>query len=245
MKPDDPNNFENDNYKAAQIDLLAPLPDLVVTSLTAPGVAKGGENVTINWTVANKGNGIAQPTGWIDTVYLTNDPTNPLDPNAITLTLGSVAHNAALNPNASYNASLSVELSPSAVGQYFVVYTDAPQPAADPTTNVVTEVSEANNLLADQTSVTPVPADLVVTNVSIPTVNYSGEVNGGLNVKANGGPGNDTVASNLTISQGSTGKLHAAVFGGYGDDHEVADREEMREAVRRVAGLYARMTKGA
>ena len=33
-----------------------------------------------------------------------------------------------LNPDDSYNASLNVELSPSAVGQYFVVYTDAPQP---------------------------------------------------------------------------------------------------------------------
>ena len=85
----------------------------------------------------NTGTGVAQPTGWIDTVYLTNDPTNPLDKNAITMTLGSVEHDTVLNPSATYNASLNVELSPSAVGQYFVVYTDAPQPNDDPNFNIV------------------------------------------------------------------------------------------------------------
>ncbi len=93
VNPDDPNNLESDNYKAAQIDVLAPLPDLVVTSLTAPAQANGGDDIKVSWTVENEGNGPAQPTGWIDTVYLTNDPTNPLDQNAITMTLGSVAHN--------------------------------------------------------------------------------------------------------------------------------------------------------
>ena len=128
VNPDDPNNLYSDNYKAAQIAILAPLPDLIVTSVTAPAKAQGGDNFTVNWTVENDGNGVAGPTGWIDTVYLTNDPTNPLDQNAITMTLGSVEHDAVLNPDASYNASLTVELSPSAVGQYIVVYTDAPQP---------------------------------------------------------------------------------------------------------------------
>ena len=175
VNPDDPNNFQNDNYKAAQIAILAPLPDLVVTSMTAPTQATGGDDVTVNWTVANLGNGVAQPIGWIDTVYLTNDPTNPLDKNAITMTLGSVAHTAVLNPNGTYNASLAVELSPSAVGQYFVVYTDAPQPSVMTPYNVVDESNENNNLLSFATDVTPVPADLVVTNVSIPTGNYSGE----------------------------------------------------------------------
>ncbi len=176
VNPDDPNNFQSDNYKARQIDILAPLPDLVVTTVTAPATATGGvDNFTVNWTVENTGNGVAQPTGWIDTVYLTNDPTDPLNQNAITMTLGSVTHNTVLNVDASYNASLTVELSPSAVGHYIVVYTDAPQPNITTPYNVVEEVSETNNLKAVSSIVTPVPADLVITNVSIPTVNYSGE----------------------------------------------------------------------
>ena len=175
VNPDDPNNLYSDNYKAQSIAILAPLPDLIVTSVTAPAKAQGGDNFTVNWTVENDGNGVAAPTGWIDTVYLTNDPTDPLDQNAITMTLGSVEHDTVLNPDASYNASLTVELSPSAVGQYIVVYTDAPQPNLLTPVDLVTESNEDNNLGSVDTDVTPVPADLVVTNVSIPTTNYSGE----------------------------------------------------------------------
>ncbi len=175
VNQDDPNNFENDNYKARAVTILAPLPDLVVSSITAPTQAHGGDKVNIGWTVTNTGNGVAQPTGWIDTVYVTNDPTNPLDKNAITMTLGSVEQDTPLAAGASYNASLSVELSPSAVGQYFVVYTDAPQPSINTPYNIVKEINENNNITPSAATVTPVPADLVVTNVSIPTVNYSGE----------------------------------------------------------------------
>ena len=175
VNPDDPNNLNSENYKARAIQVLAPLPDLVVTQLTAPKQAQGGDNITVSWTVENAGNGVAQPTGWIDTVYLTNDPTDPLDMTATTLTLGSVEHDTLLNPSASYDASLTVELSPSAVGQYIVVYTDAPQDGYTPPVNVVAESNENNNLLAVATNITPVPADLVVTNVSIPQTNYSGE----------------------------------------------------------------------
>ena len=175
VNQDDPNNFQNDNYKALAITILAPLPDLVVSSITAPKEAHGGDNVTIGWTVTNTGNGVAQPTGWIDTVYLTNDPTDPLAQTATTMTLGSVEQDTPLAAGASYTESLAVELSPSAVGQYFAVYTDAPQPNITTPYNIVKEINENNNITSVATTVTPVPADLVVTNVSIPTVNYSGE----------------------------------------------------------------------
>ena len=54
VNPDDPNNFYSDNYKAQSIDVLAPLPDLVVTSVTAPKQAKGGDTITVTWTVQNR-----------------------------------------------------------------------------------------------------------------------------------------------------------------------------------------------
>src|SRR5262249_7758635 len=88
VNPDDPTNLYNDTYKARSIDVLAPQPDLAVTSVKAPKQAKGGDTITVSWTVQNQATGVAQPTGWIDTVYLTNNPTNPLDQNATTLTLG-------------------------------------------------------------------------------------------------------------------------------------------------------------
>ena len=189
VNPDDPNNLNSDNYKARQVSILAPQPDLTVTDVQAPAQAHGGDTITVSWTVQNKGNGPAQPTGWVDTVYLTNDPTNPLDKNAITMTLGSLTHTSVLNVGDSYNASLTVELSPSAVGQSIVVFTDAPQLSLTTPYNLVKESDEypytapsygpyiiaPDNLMVASTDVTPVPADLVVTNVTIPSLNYSGE----------------------------------------------------------------------
>ena len=175
VNPDDPNNLNSENYKAQQIQILAPLPDLQVTTVKAPSSAKGGDTITVSWTVANTGTGIAQPSGWLDTVYLTSNPTNPLDPGATTMTLGSVQHNVALNPDESYNASLTVQLSPSAIGKYIVVYTDAPQDNFPTPVDVVKEINENNNSTATPCTVTPIPADLVVTSVSIPQPNYSGE----------------------------------------------------------------------
>ena len=50
------------------------------------------------------------------------------------------------------------------------------------------------------------------------TVNYSGQMDGELDVKAYGGQGNDTMNVDLTLEQGSTGRIHAHVNGGAGDD---------------------------
>jgi len=49
--------------------VLAPLPDLIVTALHARLRPKGGDNITVTWTVKNTSTGVSQPTGWIDTVY--------------------------------------------------------------------------------------------------------------------------------------------------------------------------------
>ncbi len=58
------------------------LPDLVVTSLTAPDSGQGGRHhhSRLDRAEPEHGGRPAGSTGWIDTVYLTNDPTNPLDP---------------------------------------------------------------------------------------------------------------------------------------------------------------------
>ena len=45
VNPDDPNNLNSDNYKARPVQVLAPLPDLVVTQVTAPKQAQGGDTL--------------------------------------------------------------------------------------------------------------------------------------------------------------------------------------------------------
>ncbi|WP_372898838.1 CARDB domain-containing protein, partial [Stieleria sp.] len=53
--PDDPDNIDNNNYKARAIQVLGAQPDLVVSEINAPAVATGGDSVTISWTVDNRG----------------------------------------------------------------------------------------------------------------------------------------------------------------------------------------------
>ena len=69
INPDDPNELNNDNWKARPITVLltppppAPLPpDLVVSSVAAQPTAVGGDSFTVNWTVLNQGTGQGQRT---------------------------------------------------------------------------------------------------------------------------------------------------------------------------------------
>jgi hypothetical protein len=50
------------------------------------------------------------------------------------------------------------------------------------------------------------------------TLNYSGQMNGELDVDLQGGPGNDTMNAILTLAKGSTGRVRGRVSGGLGDD---------------------------
>ncbi len=194
--PDDPTQIQNDNYKNQSIDVLGALPDLVVTSVQGPSQIQAGNPVTITWTVKNEGIADATQSGWGDRVYLSNIPNPNFDPNnpsPNTFFLGQVKHSDALDQGDSYTQSLTVTLSPADQGLYWVVIANsspAPTqsidlsglfgfspPPPDPSQQFtpLTEVTTSNNTGYQSTDVTPVPADLKITNVSIPSVNYSGE----------------------------------------------------------------------
>jgi hypothetical protein len=49
-------------------------------------------------------------------------------------------------------------------------------------------------------------------------VSYSGQMNGELDLDLQGGPGNDTMHTTLTLAQGSTGRFRGQMLGGKGDD---------------------------
>ena len=166
VNPDDPNEIDNYYYKARAIDILGAKPDLAVTAVDAATSAMGGELFTVDWTVQNQSSFEARPEGWVDRVYLSTGP-DPFAAGTKNLILGEVTHGGELGPNQSYDGSLSVTLSPSALGSYVVVVTDDDF--------ALTEISEDNNQAAFATDVEPVPADLVVSNIIVPPVNYSGE----------------------------------------------------------------------
>src|SRR5262249_3798193 len=186
--PDDPNQVDTNTSKARPITIIGALPDLVVTDIVAPATAVGGTMFTVRWTVQNRGTAAAEPGGWGDRVYLSDRP-NPKEQGAHALYLGQVKHEGPLAIDETYSGSLPVQLSPSAGGRYIVVLADdsvsdrpgislpglLPPPPPGEQFTPVKEASETNNARAEGIDVTPVPANLVVTHVEVPQVNYSGE----------------------------------------------------------------------
>jgi hypothetical protein len=98
INPDDPNQIDNNNYKAREITIIAPRPDLTVTNLTAPTTAIGGTEAEFAWTVVNAGNGITRPTTWVDRLYLSDNP-DPLAFGATSMVVGEVTHDGAMQPD--------------------------------------------------------------------------------------------------------------------------------------------------
>jgi hypothetical protein len=179
--PDDPNEIDNNNYKARAVQVIVtdePLPeaepvllsDLTVTSVVPAAAGTGGELFAVQWTVQNAGEGTASG-GWTDHVYLSSTPSLAFsDPNRVYL--GAVAHGDPLASGSSYTTEHSFQLSPPAAGTYVIVVADA----AGGSRGQVIEAAEDNNALSGDTLVVPrAPADLVVTSVVTPRQNFSGE----------------------------------------------------------------------
>ena len=168
---------------------IGALPDLVVTDIQAPLNAEGGTEIRVTWTVENLGNGDALPGGWLDRIYLSDDP-DPKAEFATTMLLAEVRRDGPLPQGGSYTADHTFTLSPSAEGQYLTVITDDEVEDAnffqlpgflgqfqEPPEEFfpVLEVFEDNNATTVDTSITPVPANLVVSDFDIPTGLLSGE----------------------------------------------------------------------
>jgi RHS repeat-associated protein len=89
------------------------LPDLVVSSVTAPSGGYDNTPLTVSWTVTN--NGLYPATGlWVDQIYL-----DPAGGPQSTTPADSVTFTGAVNAGQSYMQSDTIP-SPSNVGQYMV-----------------------------------------------------------------------------------------------------------------------------
>jgi len=173
INPDDPNELNNDNWKARPITvLLTPPPDLVVTSVTPQPTAVGGDSFTVNWTVANQGTSPTEDATLFDQVYLSDQPTFNA-PGANQWFLGTVEHDGIVAAGGSYNAQATFALSPEISGKYVIVDTNTGNGTIPPTW----EGPYANdNTNSGPALVTPLPpADLRVTSIVTQAPNYSGE----------------------------------------------------------------------
>ncbi|HEY7119523.1 MAG TPA: CARDB domain-containing protein, partial [Tepidisphaeraceae bacterium] len=166
INPDDPNELDNNNYKARPITVvLRPPADLVITTLTPDATALAGGPFNVTWTVQNQGAADTLQDSWIDAVYLSDKPTLT---GARLWTLGNFAHSGILGAGKSYTQTQTINLSPATAGQFVIVVTDFGR-------NVFEGPFTDNNTKSTATSVTTTPADLQVTAVVTPPQNFSGE----------------------------------------------------------------------
>ncbi|MEI6445074.1 MAG: CARDB domain-containing protein, partial [Nostocales cyanobacterium ELA583] len=166
------NFFENNNgtrdTTATNITLTPP-PDLEFKSLVIPNNARSGGNLSINYKVANFG-AAETPNGyWTDKFYLSTD--NQLNVGT-DINLGSVGHYGVLNPNDSYDRTANFTLSNTLTGTYYVFgVTDSGDQVFEFELNNDNKFSSTN-----QVQIVAQPADLVVTEVTIPTTGKAGKI---------------------------------------------------------------------
>jgi len=176
INPDDPNQIDNNNYKARPISVIglpppppAPLPDLLLESLAVDAQAFGGGPFTVTWTTRNAGLGDRQG-GWVDYILLSDQPlSDPFRPGWDTWALNPLGgySQGGLHAGETRTTSVTFDLSPPVEGMFVTVVVDAHRRVA--------ETDESNNVRGADTDVSIRPADLVISGVVTQPVSYSGE----------------------------------------------------------------------
>ena len=146
------------------------VPDLQVTSVTAPPTAQAGTDMTVSWTVRNFGANRTNSNFWYDEIWLSNDGFISNDD----FRLGNIRRANALDPLAEYTATSTFRLPDNRSGPLqLIVRTDA-------TNQVFEDTLEGNNDRAVSVSVAANPAavarpDLEVVTVIAPNDGLSGQ----------------------------------------------------------------------
>ena len=108
----------NNDRTTGPVMLPIIFPDLSVQSLFTVGGsdAVAGEEIRVNWTVANEGMGELGSRRWIDAIYI--DTTSPLSSRAIKL--ADVAVSVSLRPQGAYSQSTTILLPQNFAGTYYL-----------------------------------------------------------------------------------------------------------------------------
>jgi hypothetical protein len=145
---------------------LTQSPDLTIASFTAPSVMKAGQQAMVRWDVVNSGTGGTGMKEWFDAVYLSADSIlDPYDEK-----LGTRNNVRTLVAAQSYAESLLVEIPSAVVGtHYLFVHLDSRD-------DLYEHHAEGNNAAMCSVSIVlPPPADLRVTNITVPSAVVSGD----------------------------------------------------------------------
>ncbi len=159
-------SLRENNYAVKPVHIeLSPSPNLTIADLTVPDQGFSGQPLEISWTVSNDGNG-ATEDNWSDRVYLSTDLIIDEDDAILTTELQQIV----LDTGEAYTVTQSVTLPINASGNYILLLkTDYNDLAYE-------HEGEDDNVASSLLSVTrPLPADLVVKEVSVPTEAIAGE----------------------------------------------------------------------
>ena len=165
---------EGNNVTAEPMPIvMAPPPDLQVTSVVVPEHVIAGQEFDLSYTVTNTGPGDTPPRQdkWDDLIYLSRDPFLDLRAD---LFVGSEEHKKGLVAGASYQVDRTLEVPYGAVGPFYVIVITDPVRSAStaPWGNVFELDAERNN---DTPSPQPMiielppPADLQVASIAVPS----------------------------------------------------------------------------
>ncbi|GAB1542484.1 hypothetical protein NUACC21_51580 [Scytonema sp. NUACC21] len=151
---------ENNNVRVIPITIAGDNADLEVIGATAPGTVSTQETVSVSWTVKNTG-AVNAPSYWYDAVYISSDRT--FDANDTVVSSWN-SNWSSLNADEEYTLTSNITIPQGENGnQYLLFVADA--------YNYRGELNETNNVYSLPIEIkTP---DLVVTNVTAPTVAYA------------------------------------------------------------------------
>ena len=164
LQADADNNIpeSNEGNQVLAAALTVTKADLTPTNLTPPASGVAGQSISVTFTVANQGDGGANPS-WRDFIWLSTNST--LDGSDVLLS--TPTHSAALGAGGSYTTTISVGIPNNTVpGSYFLIL----QADAD---NNIPESNEGNQVLAAALTVTK--ADLTPTNLTPPASGVAGQ----------------------------------------------------------------------
>lgn len=157
----------DNNTNFANLPISAgPRPDLQVSSITSPASVPAGATVSLDFTVINQGTLATTGPPWNDRAYLSLDPT----PSRDDILIGTFVNGAALEPGESYRTETSTVVVPKRFrGTVYLIVSPDVNDVVDEWPN------EANNLLAQELFVEPLPlADLVMSEVVAPPQAFEG-----------------------------------------------------------------------
>ncbi|MBR1850619.1 MAG: fibronectin type III domain-containing protein [Bacteroidales bacterium] len=162
---------ESDNFFYRVLTILPPpSPDLAVTHISHPTNIFSGNELQVQWTVANQGDAAAIGR-WTDAVYLQSGMGDTLNHTTAKL-MATLNRTDTVAPNGEYQASASFIVPVDYMGQYTVFV------ETDYRNNIYESIFEQNNSSASEQklniTLTP-PPDLQVTAIEAPAQAAPGE----------------------------------------------------------------------